>query len=57
MAARAGADAIGVNARGLYYAAWTFVLWTVFGSYVLAFWLIGGIAEPLARLGRRRSAP
>ena len=57
IAARASAaGATGINVRGLYYGVWTFALWTIFGSYVLAFWLIGGIASSIVRLIPRRSA-
>jgi hypothetical protein len=49
--------ATGVNRRGLYYGIWTFALWTIFGSYVLAFWLVGGIANVLLRLTRGNRAP
>ena len=49
-------DATGINVRGLYYAVWTFALWTLFGSYVLAFWLVGSIGSSLVRLIPRRSA-
>ncbi|NQV20807.1 MAG: hypothetical protein HQ511_05260 [Rhodospirillales bacterium] len=47
-----GAGTGGSPGRALYYGLWTFVLWTVFGSYVLAFWLIGGVAQSLAGLKR-----
>lgn len=47
-----GADIGGSAGRALYFGLWTFVLWTVFGSYVLAFWLIGGAARSLAGLKR-----
>jgi len=46
--ARAGA--FGVNVRGLYYSIWTVALWTLFGSYVLALWLIGSFVSVLSRL-------
>lgn len=39
--------------RGAYYALWTFALWSLFGSYVLAFWLLGG----LLRLATGSKAP
>ena len=54
MAARTpkGRDASG-KARALYYALWTFVLWTVFGAYALTFWLLGVLAYPVVRLIRR----
>ncbi len=42
----------GSTGQALYYGLWTFVLWTVLGSYVLAFWLIGGAARSLAGLKR-----
>lgn len=38
------------QATAAYYAIWTFVLWTLFGAYVLAFWLIGGAAMLIVRL-------
>ena len=50
---RAGAaanDPTGNVAAGLYYGLWAFVLWTLFGAYVLAFWLLGAVAWPIARL-------
>jgi hypothetical protein len=40
------------RARGLYAAVWTFGLWTLFGTYVLAFWLIGWVGR--AAIRRRR---
>jgi hypothetical protein len=49
-----GARAHGYPRRGLYTAIWAFVLWTLFGSYVLAFWLIGfGIRTIVGLLPRR----
>lgn len=47
-----GATANGFNIRGLYYALWTFGLWCLFGSYVLALWLMGLIAKALHRILR-----
>lgn len=42
--------------RGLYTAVWAFALWTLFGSYVLAFWLIGiGIRTVVQLLPKRSS--
>ena len=45
-------------ARGLlpalYNALWSLILWTVFGPYVLAVWLIGGIVQLVA--GKKRTA-
>ena len=29
---------------GLYYGLWAVALWTLFGSYVLAFWVLGAVA-------------
>ena len=40
--------------QGLYYALWAFVLWTLFGSYVLAFWILGLLAYPIVRLVQRQ---
>ena len=57
IAARNSTDgATGINRRGLYYGTWTLVLWTIFGSYVLAFWLIGAIATALIGLKSRKSS-
>ena len=42
----------GSAGRALYYGLWTFILWTVLGSYVFAFWLIGGVARSLAGVKR-----
>jgi len=41
------------RAVGLYYGLWAFVLWTLFGAYVLAFWILGAIAWPIKRLVSR----
>ena len=40
----------GGPAQGLYYGLWAFTLWTLFGSYVLALWLLGVLAYPIVRL-------
>jgi len=57
IAARAANGGTGLNIQGLYYGVWTFVLWTIFGSYVLALWLVGAVASSLVRLiPKRRSA-
>ena len=34
-------DAPYSRAVALYHGLWAFVLWTLFGAYVLAFWLLG----------------
>ncbi len=50
-ASRAVASGLtGSRATGLYYGLWTFALWTLFGSYVLAFWILGSVAYAIARL-------
>ena len=55
IAVRAPADGIpGGKAQGLYYALWAFVLWVLFGSYVLAFWILGLLAYPIVRLVQRQ---
>ena len=54
--ARAVADgALSPRAVGFYYGLWAFALWTLFGSYVLAFWVLGAVAYWAMRLatGRR----
>ena len=57
IAARASAaGTTGINVRGVYYGVWTFALWTIFGSYVLALWLIGAILSSVVRLIPRRSS-
>ena len=42
--------------RALWFALWTLVLWTVFGAYLLAFWLIGAAAYALSSPFRREEA-
>lgn len=39
-----------VSVRSVYYALWTFILWTIFGSYVLFFWLVGVFANLSSRM-------
>ena len=39
--------------RALYFALWTLALWTVFGAYVLAFWILGAVGLALSGLGKR----
>jgi len=46
-------DSTGNRAAGLYYGLWAFVLWTLFGAYVLAFWILGAVAWPIERLVSR----
>src|SRR5262245_37175864 len=49
--ARASAnDPIGRRAAAAYYGLWAILLWTIFGAYVLAFWILGAVAWPVARL-------
>ncbi len=38
--------------RALYYAAWTLALWSLFGAYLLAFWLLGAAGLMVSRLFR-----
>jgi hypothetical protein len=47
-----GGDGPGGRLQGLYYAFWALLLWTLFGSYVLAFWVLGLLAYPLVRMIR-----
>jgi hypothetical protein len=46
-------DAAGPG-RAAYFALWAVVLWTLFGAYLLAFWIIGAVGLAVSRL--RRSA-
>ncbi len=41
--------------RSGYFAAWAFCLWTLFGAYVLAFWLVGLAGMVVLRLFRAGS--
>lgn len=53
--ARASARSIADSrAAGLYYGVWAFLLWTLFGSYVLAFWIVGVVAYSIAQLAPSR---
>jgi hypothetical protein len=51
---RQQAAAAGGRAMGLYYGVWAFALWTLFGSYVRAFWILGLVAHTISRLAPRR---
>jgi len=42
--------ATGSRAAGLYYGAWAIALWTLFGAYILAFWILGAVAYSVTRL-------
>lgn len=51
-----GAGVVGRHARGLYCAIWTLGLWTVFGPYVVAIWVIAAPVYLAHRLRRRQCA-
>ena len=36
--------------RAAYFALWTVALWTLFGAYLLAFWIIGAVGLAISRL-------
>ena len=36
--------------RGFYYAMWTFVLWALFGSYVMILWCLSVVLFSASRL-------
>lgn len=56
LAARLGRPEFGTS-KTVWQGIWTWGLWTLFGAYVLAFWLIGLICMGLARLlSRKRGA-
>lgn len=38
--------------RGIYYALWTFVLWILFGTYVLVLWIAGAVVFVLSKVFR-----
>ena len=36
--------------RAAYFALWAVTLWTIFGAYLLAFWIIGAAGLAISRL-------
>ena len=40
--------------RALYFGAWAVALWTLFGAYLLAFWLLGAFGMTASRVLRAR---
>lgn len=46
------ADEGATSLRAGYFAIWAFALWTLFGAYVLAFWLIGFSGLAVSRIKR-----
>jgi hypothetical protein len=44
-------DAAGPG-RAAYFALWAVALWTIFGAYLLAFWIIGAVGLAVSRLRR-----
>lgn len=48
--------ATGNHARALWFALWTAMLWTLFGAYLLAFWLVGAATFALSCAFRREHA-
>ena len=42
------------HARAGYYALWTFLLWLLFGTYVLLLWVVSLVAYAIARPFRWR---
>lgn len=40
----------------VYFALWTFALWTLFGAYLLAFWVIGAVGLAFSRMRRPAEA-
>lgn len=40
----------------LYYALWTVGLWTLFGAYLLVFWILGAVGLAVSRLLRPQEA-
>ena len=46
----------GGKLSGAYCGLWAFALWTMFGAYVLAFWVLGSVAYSISRLMPQRGA-
>lgn len=42
--------------RAIYFALWTWVLWAVFGAYVLVFWILGASGLIVRRLAKGTEA-
>lgn len=42
--------------RAGYFALWTVALWTLFGAYLLVFWIVGAIGLAVSRLRRPAEA-
>lgn len=43
-------DQVAGPAAAMYFALWAFVLWTLFGAYLLLFWIIGAAGLAISRL-------
>lgn len=39
--------------KAVYFAVWTLALWSLFGAYVLAFWVLGAAGIAVSRVGRQ----
>lgn len=46
----------GGTVAAAWFAFWAFALWTIFGAYVLALWLLGLVCMTLLRLMPPRKA-
>ncbi len=44
------ADEGASSGRAAYFALWTITLWTLFGAYLLTFWIIGAVGLVISRL-------
>ena len=42
------------TAIGLYSGIWAFALWTLFGAYVLGFWILGSAGYAISRMRPQR---
>lgn len=56
LATRLGQPGLSI-AKTLWQVAWIWALWTLFGAYVLAFWILGALLLGVSRLlGNERGA-
>lgn len=56
LVARQQFAATGCHVRALWFALWSVALWTFFGAYLLAFWLVGAATFALSCARRRARA-
>ena len=52
VASAGGTESSQRTGEALYAAAWTLLLWLLLGTYLLIFWLLGGLLMLLSRAWR-----